>query len=439
MTPYQIQIVAPATRQATIQAKIKGATVKREFFGFRNRRSELPVIQVPLGLPVYRMENFRTFTDQHDYISSEAKPGDFFSGGQESETVQQAQHALLSRLASKGKSDSVIPVISVLRKDGQREPLLISSSGVVVNGNRRLAAMRELYAEDAAAFAQFSHIDVMVLPADATDDEIVDVEANLQAMPETKLDYDWIGELQLIKRLKTIGRSIDQIANQLHRKEKDIQYALLTLAEVDLYLKEAGSAGSYSEIRDDAEQFFNDLTKAIEGKTEKAKQASRAIAYALFRNKDQVPGRLYDFNAAFGRLADDVIARMNESVVFVSANTEEQETGEEFLLDVPEDDDAAKYDAIINLLKDKSDENIDALIDAAQTAIEVDKGTRTGTAALKAIGQAHSKLISVNLDRAATATIPGIAKQLTAIKELVEQLQAVIAKRQKTKVNDTQI
>lgn len=438
MAPYQVQIVAPATRQTTIQSKVDTPAAKREFFGFRNRKYELPVIQVPIGLPVYRMENFRTFTDQHDYISAESKPDDFFSGGQESETVQQAQHSLLSRLASKGKSDSVIPVINVLRKDGQREPLLISSSGVVVNGNRRLAAMRDLYAEDANAFAHFSHIDAMVLPADATDDEIVDVEANLQAMPETKLDYDWIGELQLIKRLTSIGRSFDQIANQLHRREKDIQNALQTLAEADLYLKEAGSAGSYSEIREDAEQLFNDLPKALEGKTEKAKQASRAIAYTLFRNKDQLPGRLYDFNAAFGRLADDVISRLGDSLVFEPAAAVASIESDDLFLDIPEDDEGADYDAIINLLKDKSDENVEALIDAAQTAIELDKGKRSGSAALKAIGQAHSKLISADVDKASPETLPAITKQLAAIRDLVGQLEATVAKRQKGKALDTQ-
>jgi hypothetical protein len=384
------------------------------------------------------MENFRTFTDQHDYISAESKPEDFFSGGQESEIVQQAQHLLLSRLASKGKSDSVVPVINVLRKDGQREPLLISSSGVVVNGNRRLAAMRELYAEDSKAFAHFSHIDAMVLPADATDDEIVDVEANLQAMPETKLDYDWIGELQLIKRLTSIGRSFEQIANQLHRREREIQYALQTLAEADLYLKEAGSAGSYSEIREDAEQLFNDLPKALEGKTEKAKQASRAIAYTLFRNKEQLPGRLYDFNAAFGRLADDVIARMCEALVFEPTSSHARVEVEELFLDIPEDDEGSNYDAIINLLKDISDETVEALIDAAQTAIELDRGKRSGSAALKAIGQAHSKLVSADVDKASPETLPAIAKQLTSIRELVGQLETTVAKRQKSKAPDTQ-
>ncbi|MBX5248782.1 MULTISPECIES: hypothetical protein [unclassified Rhizobium] len=432
MTSYQIQIIAPAAREASIQTKVNSTAIKREFYGFRNRRSELPVIQVPIGLPVYRMENFRTFTDQHDYISAESKADDFFSGGQESETVQQAQHLLLARLASKGKADSVVPVIDVLRKDGQREPLLITSFGVVVNGNRRLAAMRELYAEDGKSFAHFSHIDAMVLPPDATDEEIVDVEANLQAMPETKLDYDWIGELQLIKRLTSIGRTFDQIANQLHRKERDIQNALQALAEADLYLKEAGSAGSYSEIRDDAEQLFNDLPKALEGKSEKAKQASRAIAYTLFRNKELVPGRLYDFNPAFGKLADDVIDRMaglgkNETPGFA-----EDKESPELFLNIPEDDGTSHYDAIIKLLRSDDDEVVEALIDAAQTAIELDKGKRSGSAALKSIGQAHAKLASADVDKASKETLPGINKQLLAIRELVGELEKTVAKRLKT-------
>ena len=142
--PYKIQLTSPVTRAATIASKIVASTEKREFFGFRNRVHHLPFIQAPIDLPVYRMENFRTFTDQRDYIAENGKKADYFAAGTESEEVQQAQHQLLYRLALKGKADSVVPVADVLEAEGQRQPLLITAGGIVVNGNRRLAALREL-------------------------------------------------------------------------------------------------------------------------------------------------------------------------------------------------------------------------------------------------------------------------------------------------------
>ena len=440
--PYQIQITAPVTRAGIIQKKVEGATAPaRDFYGFRNRKSALNVIQVPIGLPVYRMENFRTFTDQRDYLTMEKKSTDFFSKGQESEIAQQAQHGLLVRLAEKGVAESVAPVIEVIRKEGQREPLLVTASGVVVNGNRRLAGMRELHASEPVAFASLSHIDVMVLPADATEDEIVDIEANLQAMQETKLDYDWIGEAQLIKRLIGLGRSHEQVANQLHRKEKDIKYALQQLAEADLYLKEASSTGSYVEIREDAEQLFKDLPKAIEGKSERAKEASRAIAYALFRNKDKLPGRLYDFNAAFGKLADDVLERVSNDLGISSEPLTDGGVAEgddihidlgDIDIDLGDGSSEPNYEGVIEALKaPDNEEAVETLIDAAQTAIELEKGKKSGSAAFKTVGQAHSKLASVDILKADAGTLPGIKKQLEAIKALVAAMEEVLINRQK--------
>lgn len=432
---YKVQITAPVSRTATIASKVVATKDKREFFEFRNRKMELPLIQVPIELPVYRMENFRTFTDQRDYIAAEGKGADYFAKGQESEEVQQAQHQLLYRLSLKGKADSVVPVSDVLESEGQRQPLLITADGVVVNGNRRLAALRELYAQG-SKFSHFSHIDVLVLPPDATIEEIVDVEANLQAVPETKLDYDWIGEAQLISRLVSLGRSHKQVADQLRRKEKDIKYAIQTLAEADLYLKEApGTSGSYSEIREDAEQLFGDLPKLLEGKTEQMKEASRVIAWTLYQNKGRLEGRLYDYNAAIGNLADAVLDRVADDLGIQTeagggSGDEDAEEGDEFAVDLGDENEVTSFAGVIEALKaPDNDAAIEALIEATQTEIQLDKGQKSGKAALKSVQQAHTKLASVDLSKAEKSTIPKIAKQLEAIRSLVDGLEKKIAKQ----------
>lgn len=428
---YKIQITAPVNRSATIASKVVASTDKREFYGFRNRRHNLPLIQVPIGLPVYRMENFRTFTDQRDYIATEGKKANYFSAGQESEEAQQAQHQLLYRLALKGKADSVVPVSDVLEAEGQREPLLITAGGVVVNGNRRLAALRELY-EQGSKFSHFSHIDVLVLPADATVEEIVDIEANLQARPETKLDYDWIGEAQLISRLVNLGRSPKAVADQLGRKEKDIRYAIQTLAEADLYLKEApGTQGSYSEIREDAEQLFGDLPKLLEGKSEAMKEASRVIAWTLYQNKGRLEGRLYDYNAAIGTLADNVLDRVADELGIVTEPDVDDgdEDADDFAIDIGDEPQTTSFGGVIEALKaPDNDAAIEALIEAAQAEIQLDKGQRSGGAALKSVQQAHTKLASIDISRADKSTIPKVSKQLDAIKKIVAELEGKIAK-----------
>src|SRR5690606_33025336 len=102
--------------------------------------------------------NCRTFSSQQSEIAKNGYDSDYFAMGQEKSSAQQMQHDILAKLARKG-SASVTPIIDVLEADGQREPILVSHSGVVVNGNRRLSAMRELYrSPNGSVDGRFSHI-----------------------------------------------------------------------------------------------------------------------------------------------------------------------------------------------------------------------------------------------------------------------------------------
>lgn len=417
--PYVVKLTAPAERETIVEKACKTPIRSEAFYDFRSTKYDLPVIRVGIDLPVYRMENFRTYTDQHEYIAKEKKPANFFSAGQEIESVQQVQHELLVRLAKKGVADSVVPVIDVLEKEGQRESILITASGVVVNGNRRLAAMREL---------GMDYLDVMVLPTDASANEIVDIEASLQGRPETKLDYDWIGDGELINCLVSMGRTTKQVADQLHRSEKDIKNALQALTEVDLYLKEwALAEGEYSRVREDAEQLFKDMPKRLEGKDANLAQASRVIAWTLFDNREKLPGRIYDFNPAFGKLASDVLDRVASDLGLSTSDDVDTDDArsDDFSIDFDDEDEAISYDAIIDALKDEGtrDEAIEALIEAAQSAIEMEKGQKSGEAALKALSQANGKIASVDLSRATRDTYPKIKKQLDAIEGLCKVLR----------------
>lgn len=417
--PYVVKLTAPAERETIVEKACKNPIRSEAFYDFRSTKYDLPVIRVGTDLLVYRMANFRTYTDQHEYIAKEKTLVNFFSAGQEVESVQQVQHELLVRLAKKGVADSVVPVIDVLEKEGQRESILITASGVVVNGNRRLAAMREL---------GMTHLDVMVLPIDASADEIVDIEASLQGRPETKLDYDWIGDGELINCLISMGRTTKQVADQLHRSEKDIKNALQALTEVDLYLKEwAHAEGEYSRVSEDAEQLFKDMPKRLEGKDAKLAQASRVIAWTLFENREKLPGRIYDFNPAFGKLASDVLDRVASDLgLSTSDDVDANEDGSgNFSIDFDDEEEAISYDSVIDALKDESarDEAIDALIEAAQSAIEMEKGQKSGEAALKALSQANGKIASVDLSRATPDTYPKIKKQLDTIEGLCKLLR----------------
>jgi len=421
---FTIKMTAKAEREAIIKSGKESSTASEEFYEFRNEKCLLPIIRININVPIYRMENFRTFTAQNEYIAEHGLDSNFFLDGLEVESCQQVQHIILESLSRKGKADSVIPVIEILEKEKQREPLLISSSGVVVNGNRRLAAMRALLHEDSTAHSEFNHVTCMVLPKDALPEDILDIEAGLQAKPETKLAYDWIGHAQLINKLQAMGRTTDQIAQKLNRKKSEIENSLQALLEAELYLKDwVGEPKAYTRIKDDAEQLFNDLPKRLDGKEQNLQDASRVIAWTLFENREKLNGRVYNYNSAFGRLASDVLDRVT-NVLTIEDTPTETSADNSFDIDIDTAGSSVNYDALVAVLKngDMKDEAIDALIDACDSVIEREKGQKSGEAALKAVTSSHSKLAGVDITTALPKTHAAIKKQLESIIELSKSL-----------------
>lgn len=426
---FKVKVTAPALREAQIKSSVQASNETQDFYDFRNTKTELVRVRLPQEHLLYRMENFRTFTDQHAYLLRENKPSDFFLSGQENESVQQIQHTILSSLARKGRENSVVPVIDVLRTERQREPLLITHRGIVVNGNRRLAGMRELLDEDEGLFAEFNYVTCLVLPEDATPRDIVEIEAGLQARPETKLDYDWIGDCQLVRRMLELGWTEKQLAERLKRRPQEIRNSLAALTEADLYLKDWLKAeGEYTRVRE-SEQFFKDLPGALAGKEQALADASRVIAWTLHDNRDQLDERLYAFNSAFGKQASEVLDRMSTELG-VALELHEDPGDGDFSVDIEEAQDEPSYQPILNLLRDKDhrEEAVETLIDISRGVIEEERGKKKGTAALKSVGAANARLMEVDLSRADRSTYHAIERQLDQIQKRSTDLLVTLSK-----------
>lgn len=430
---YTVAIKPLSERETTIAKRLASATEFGEtIYDFRSGSYTPKIILVPIDLPVYRMENCRTFSMQQTEVARDGRPKDFFEKGQELATAQQAQHAILAKLAKDGPG-SFTPIMSVLESDGQREPILITSSGVVVNGNRRLSAMRELVRKkDGSVDDRFTNIKCAVLPPDVTRDEIDDIEADLQARPQTKLDYDWIGDAKLIRRQVDKGRTTKEVADRLRRSKSDIENVLSALDEADLYLAEwLGKPGQYDLVTSEGQQIFGDIPKNIARKDPNLQNASRAIAWTIYENRDRVSGRVYRLNAAFGKLAPKVLEILEEQLD-LEVIEQENDDGDDFAFDIEDDDGAESYSQIIETLRDgeTKDDAIDALLDACETAIELDNGKKNEQAALKALSQANAKVTGVDVISAGTQTLPAMIKQIETIRSALDKLEAAIEKRQ---------
>lgn len=422
---YEIKLTPRSEREIIIQKRAETASETELLYDFRGDKAALKVISLPVDLPVYRMDNCRTYSDQQDAIAKDNLDKNYFAKGQELSSVQAVQHAILSKLARRSTT-SISSILEVLQKEGQRGPLLITSTGVVVNGNRRLSAIRELYAADESVTSRWAHVRCIVLPADTSPDEIDDIEANEQARPQTKLEYDWIGDAQLIRRQVNKGRTTKQVADQLRRNESDIKNLLQSINEADLYLNEwAKKPGQYSLVSGDAEQIFGDLPKRLAGKTVPLQNGSRAIAWSLFENRDKITGRVYAYNAAFGKLAEEVLTDVADQLDLAVGSSEESDTEDgDFSIDIEVAASASDYSPVIAALRDEEtrEEAVEALIEACQNAIEKDNGQKSKSAALKALVQVHAKLAAVDVSTAGSETYAALSKQINAIRDLLEKI-----------------
>ena len=428
---YKMSLKPRAEREAMIAKRMETSDEFGEtIYDFRSDKFTPKVISLPIDVPVYRMENCRTFSAQQTEIAREGLPKDFFEKGQELTTAQQSQHEILARLARQG-TDSVTPIISVLEKDGQRETILITSTGVVVNGNRRLAAMRELRArKDGSVDERFTNIKCAVLPPDVTRDEIDDIEADLQARPQTKLDYDWIGDARLIRRQVGKNRSTKEVADRLRRNKIEIENVLQALDEADLYLSEWVKKPGEYDLLQDGQQIFGDLPKAIAKKDANLQNASRAIAWSIYENRDRISGRVYRLNAAFGKLAPQVLEILEDQLELPGIDDDQVED-DDFAIDIDSDGESKDYAPIIEALRDEDtrDEAITTLIEACETAIELDTGQRNEGAALKALAQINSKVTGIDISTPGSPTMPAILKQIGSIRKGLDKIEAAIQAR----------
>ncbi|MGH3260646.1 MAG: hypothetical protein ACRDNS_01485, partial [Trebonia sp.] len=124
---------------------------------FRQRSQPLVKIDVPIGFPLYNVNSGRTHRAQRAWIEEQNRPSNFF-GDPEDDEVQTVQHALLKEMID------LRNLAEDLQNRQQRNAIVLTYDGFIVDGNRRVAALREAGdVENAVA---------VVLPSDATAPEV---------------------------------------------------------------------------------------------------------------------------------------------------------------------------------------------------------------------------------------------------------------------------
>ncbi len=418
---YKVEI-RPQHERIEIVSALDTPTANKieNWFVYEGKSVSLSKITLPLDVPIYRMANGRTQTDQLAYIAAAKAPEDFFSANEENVVAQREQHRILTRFA-KDVPDSITPIIDELERTGQTKPILITPSGVVLDGNRRLCAMRELY--DTDKYPQFAQVECEVLPL-LGPDQLDDVEDRLQMRPETKLPYTWINDaIRLKKRLKSKKES--EVIHLMRREKAEIKKAVGALNYADIYLRDWKHEPANYALVAGGRQFFADLTKALKGKEGALLEANMRLAWMLFDNREGLGSRVYDFNRIVGEKASEVLQKLAERIDLDDEEPEEETDDTELEIDFGEESEANPYGSLIKALdsEDRREEIAEELRVVCQNIIDAGKATKTGQSALVAARDANTRLTELDLDLADPKTWDGIDKQLEAIIERATELR----------------
>jgi len=283
-----VQYSLPQRRDRIRQLRDSGTSDYNFQLLFRDQLRTFSVYTVDIGLPCYRLGNGRTRAAQLELIATEGLPADFFSADPDSEPALNKQDEILRQMINEAG------LLRAFKKVHQDQPLILDNDGYIVNGNRRICAMRQLLAQDEETYAHFKHVQVIFLPPCGARD-IKELEGRLQVQPDLRADYSWTAEAMLYRDLRDQGWQDEQIASLYQKKVPDIRELIAMLEDAEQYLETRGSVGRYSLVLK-KEYAFRQLQKSRRkcGDDEPRKQMLTSVAYLMVDDPDTTEGRLYE-------------------------------------------------------------------------------------------------------------------------------------------------
>lgn len=220
---------------------------------------ELPIVHMEVTWVRFSTLNHRTRAEQLQAIRDSNNPT-LFSADPLGRVAQEAQYKILA--AQEG--------FEALKEDllarKQQEPAVLTADGVLINGNRRSAALRSLY-NNKPPHLDARYVSCLVLPEDATPAELLDLEAELQVARDFKEEYSWINEALLIEELyDREGKDYERVGVRMHREASDVRQLHEKLQQVHQLVSLSGGARLHIDFKEN-ESAFDELTKHIRNKS----------------------------------------------------------------------------------------------------------------------------------------------------------------------------
>ncbi len=211
---------------------------------YRGEAKETIVHKIPLEYLVYNKYNGRIGTE----VKSFEKQSHILNP-EDTDDIRQIEKFLYE-----SKKDRNDKTMESLQKNTQQRYGIVTADGVIVDGNRRAFLLNKLFRERTAlgfSYAEVEHCQyflAVILPEDATERDIQQLETIYQMGEDDKLDYNPIEKYLKCSDLKSLGFTISDIAGFMDEKVGQIEKWISTLELMEKYLESYDYSGIYTRL-----------------------------------------------------------------------------------------------------------------------------------------------------------------------------------------------
>jgi hypothetical protein len=353
-------------------------------------------------------------------------PRDLFEKDQESEQAQIEQHKLLETLLPEAG------LYNYFKKHKQEEPLILTNLGIVVNGNRRLCAMRDLLESDTSKFRHFRNIQVVFLPP-ADERDIDELEASLQIRPDIKAEFSWIARACMMKRRQVDHQyDTEALAALYGLKPQQVREQLEMRDLADSYLDSIGTPKKYDAVLGD-EFAFKALRAELRRVYDPAdKLLVQQLAFHLMQTDPEGTGRLHTFIPKVVQhravIVDRLAKEFGEPPIVEEPErpkTSKKESGDEALLGqaVPQ------FEINPKLREPERADAINAIIvDVVEGEQAKARQKRWENSVVSSLDLAYSSLYNANLALSSSTFKPEVKLRLASVDEALGEFKKKLKK-----------
>ena len=216
---------------------------------YRGSTQSMVVHKIPLAYLVYNKHNGRIASLTMSY---EKQNGEL-------NAESDADKKIIERFLWDSKKDRNEITLKNLKENTQQRHGIVTSDGVIIDGNRRAMLLNRLH-QDGVDHAEYFL--AIILPEDARQKDINELEAMYQMGEDDKLDYNPIEKYLKCRQLKESGTSEDRIAKLMAKEVAQIKEWLAVLELMDKYLAQYDYDGIYTRLP--ADTSFAELKKFLD-------------------------------------------------------------------------------------------------------------------------------------------------------------------------------